>query len=242
MADEYIRAEESDSGVKFWLGWLGRVCKSACAVLRERLLWVIVATSLVFFVVGCLYPNDPVILESVQNQLGEQNRDYSVFISDTGKFEYVSLLLPALLLIVGALRRKRELCKAAVVILLAGIVAGLAVNVLRPTFGRARPDSGEPNGFYGPSMQHRFNSFPSGHSTTAWATAISTSMTMPVLAPPMVLWATGVSVSRMHLNKHYPGDVFAGAALGSGIAWMLVRGMRREASRIRRRDTRKRGD
>ena len=64
--------------------------------------------------------------------------------------------------------------------------------------------------------------FPSGHTSTAFATATSLSVEYPkwyVIAPSFV-WATAVGYSRMHLGVHYPSDVVAGAIVGSGSAYL----------------------
>lgn len=68
-------------------------------------------------------------------------------------------------------------------------------------------------------------SFPSGHTSTAFATATSLSIAFPkwyVIAPSF-LWATSVGYSRMHLGVHYPGDVLAGAIIGAGTAFLTYK-------------------
>lgn len=68
-------------------------------------------------------------------------------------------------------------------------------------------------------------SFPSGHTSTAFATATSLSIAFPkwyVIAPSM-LWASSVGYSRMHLGVHYPSDVLAGAIVGAGSAWLTYK-------------------
>jgi len=65
-------------------------------------------------------------------------------------------------------------------------------------------------------------SFPSGHTSTAFATATSLSISFPkwyVIAPSF-LWAGAVGYSRMDLGVHYPSDVLAGAIVGSGSAFL----------------------
>lgn len=65
-------------------------------------------------------------------------------------------------------------------------------------------------------------SFPSGHTSEAFATATSLSLAFPkwyVIAPAYV-WAGAAGYSRMHLGVHYPSDVVVGALVGAGSAWL----------------------
>ena len=65
-------------------------------------------------------------------------------------------------------------------------------------------------------------SFPSGHTSSAFAAATSLSLAFPkwyVIAPSFI-WASGVGYSRMHLGVHYPSDVLAGAIIGAGSAYV----------------------
>jgi undecaprenyl-diphosphatase len=65
-------------------------------------------------------------------------------------------------------------------------------------------------------------SLPSGHSTSAWAIAISVALAVPPLAAPILIWATLVAASRVVLGVHYPLDVVAGIVLGSLSALALA--------------------
>jgi undecaprenyl-diphosphatase len=64
-------------------------------------------------------------------------------------------------------------------------------------------------------------SFPSGHSASAFAFAVASSSAMPALAAPLRLLAASVAYSRVHTGVHYPGDVIAGALIGSGIGQVV---------------------
>jgi membrane-associated phospholipid phosphatase len=61
-------------------------------------------------------------------------------------------------------------------------------------------------------------SFPSGHTSTAFATATAISLAYPkwyVIAPSFA-WAAVVAYSRLHLGVHFPSDVLAGMLIGVG--------------------------
>ncbi|HEY3370067.1 MAG TPA: phosphatase PAP2 family protein [Prolixibacteraceae bacterium] len=65
-------------------------------------------------------------------------------------------------------------------------------------------------------------SFPSGHTSDAFATATSLTLAFPkwyVIAPSYA-YASAVGYSRMHLGVHYPSDVLAGAVIGAGSAYL----------------------
>ena len=62
------------------------------------------------------------------------------------------------------------------------------------------------------------SSFPSGHSATAAAGAITLSVTYPAFTPLFLLAGFLVALSRIYLGVHYPFDVLAGLLLGTATA------------------------
>ena len=60
--------------------------------------------------------------------------------------------------------------------------------------------------------------FPSGHSAAAFAFATGVGRVLPIAGFPLRGLAALVAYSRVHTGVHYPGDVIAGALLGSALA------------------------
>jgi YegS/Rv2252/BmrU family lipid kinase len=73
------------------------------------------------------------------------------------------------------------------------------------------------------------SSFPSGHAASAFAFAIGASIEEARVLPLLLPAAAGVAYSRVRLRLHYPFDVLAGAAIGTGagvLSGPLIRGVR----------------
>ena len=71
--------------------------------------------------------------------------------------------------------------------------------------------------------------FPSGHTTIAFAIAVSIALYEPrwYVVTPAVIWASSVGISRVWLGVHYPSDVLAGALLGTLCGWIAHQVVRR---------------
>jgi len=70
-------------------------------------------------------------------------------------------------------------------------------------------------------------SFPSGHTTDAFALAIVLTLLIRRwwIALPAFIWAALVGYSRMHLGVHYPSDVAVGILIGiiiGGLSFQLL--------------------
>ncbi len=74
-------------------------------------------------------------------------------------------------------------------------------------------------------------SFPSGHTASAFAFATAVGHRIPALWLPLRCLALLVGYSRVHTGVHYPGDVVAGAVVGSACGLAVVRGRRDRADR-----------
>ena len=66
------------------------------------------------------------------------------------------------------------------------------------------------------------SSFPSGHSATAAAGALTLAALYPVLVPVLVTAAILTILSRVYLGVHYPLDVLAGSGIGLLTASVLL--------------------
>lgn len=66
-------------------------------------------------------------------------------------------------------------------------------------------------------------SFPSGHTLHAVAFTGVALAHYPGLAWLLVPFTLGVAASRVVLGLHYPSDVLAAGAVGSGLAWLSLR-------------------
>ena len=111
-----------------------------------------------------------------------------------------------------------------VVMSAAAVMATAASQFAKRTFRRLRPTAAIA-GFTAHTADPDPFSFPSGHSTVAFAIATAAVATSPVLGGVETLLAASIATSRIYLGAHYPVDVLGGIALGfsCGLAsWALL--------------------
>ena len=107
------------------------------------------------------------------------------------------------------------------------LAAGLGIAAflfLKRRIGRQRPCAIEPHCWAKLLPPDRF-SFPSGHTITAFAIALSLSAFYPSLLLGLLFCAASIALSRVLLGMHFLSDVLAGAAIGSalgrGVVWLV---------------------
>jgi undecaprenyl-diphosphatase len=98
------------------------------------------------------------------------------------------------------------------------IFTGVALfSVLKRVCRRPRPRVATLRS-YAPAPPDQF-SFPSGHTITAFAGAVSLMHFYPEAAPLLLLVAGSIAASRVLLGMHYPSDVIAGATIGTCLGY-----------------------
>ena len=103
--------------------------------------------------------------------------------------------------------------------------AGVVTPILKRAFGRARPSQGEgAHSFHALTSSSRYESFPSGHATNAFAFATAVAGHYDNWIVPTIVYtlASAVAFSRVNDRAHFPSDVLAGALIGRAVAKGLL--------------------
>jgi membrane-associated phospholipid phosphatase len=154
----------------------------------------------------------------------ERNRSLDgTFRLITNSASPVSYGTPVLMCGIGLIKHDSILVRNSLYIGSSVAVTVIITTIAKYTINRSRPFESYPDieketGGGSPS-------FPSGHTSDAFALATSLSLTYPkwYIIAPSFLWAGAVGYSRMDLGVHYPSDVLAGAILGAGCAWITFK-------------------
>lgn len=167
-------------------------------------------------------------------QFPEELQPFAHTVTDLGEGVQVlvasgALLLLGLLAPVALWRRRvavgvSALTAGAAFVFLSVAGGGLAALMLKYAIGRARPSLLDTHGnlhFQPFAMHSDFSAFPSGHSATAAAMAVSLALVFPRLRA--LFLATGVLIcaSRQFVGMHWMSDTLMGWAVGAAFTfWM----------------------
>lgn len=159
------------------------------------------------------------------NQNRNQNLDKPL--NGISKSVYpLSVALPISLLGTGLIKKDKNLLRQGLTSLASLAISMGTTYTLKKIINRDRPYITYPS--IQPYYIEDDPAFPSGHTTAAFTTATSLSLTFKkwYVVVPAYTWAGAVAYSRIHLGVHYPSDVLAGAAIGAGSAWLCYKANR----------------
>jgi hypothetical protein len=161
------------------------------------------------------------ILRKIYSSEDQHSDKFFKFISSshTG----VEILVPLSMGIEGLINDNRNMFENACVITVASAVNMGSTFVLKHAVDRKRPYEIYTDII--PKTNEDGSSFPSNHTSAAFATATSLSLAYPkwYVIAPSYLWAGTVGYSRLHLGVHYPSDVLGGMVVGAGSAWLTYK-------------------
>jgi membrane-associated phospholipid phosphatase len=189
------------------------------------------------FVLGtvALFPLDKHLANEIQGRHPQANRLLRHQATNVRLITESSWFIGGGLYVIGRVSGNRNMADLGLHGTEALAIGAATATLLKGIFGRGRPyldvdrptDFGFGRGFGGGDHA----SFPSGHTTAAFAAASAvTSESLRwwpkgtwIVAPLMYGGATAVGLSRMYNNKHWGSDVVLGAAIGTFSGLKVVR-------------------
>lgn len=138
-------------------------------------------------------------------------------------------------LTLARLLKSRRWMRVIAAAMIASTLAGIVANASRLTTGRTRPKESPKieQGFYGPRHEGKwligrpaYNSFPSGHTATAFGLAAVIVYASPAVGIFALAGAGLVAWSSIAMGSHHPSDVTVSVILSFLVAWFVWRWMR----------------
>ena len=161
------------------------------------------------------------ILRSINSPATLPSDNFFRFVSNSDAFVVAGV--PVGMAVSGLIKKDKELVRNACVTAIASALNAGITNALKYSINSDRPFVTYPD--IVKKSKAGSPSFPSGHTSSAFATATSVSLLYPkwYIIAPSYLYAGTVAYSRMDLGVHYPSDVLAGALIGSGCAYLTYK-------------------
>lgn len=161
------------------------------------------------------------LLKSINQNTSAFKNDYSNIISKS--VTPVTIAAPVSLFVAGCATHNKKLQLDAAYFAGGYIVSAIITHSTKRIVQRDRPfvtypfiEKRDAGGSY---------SFPSGHTSSAFQSATALSILYPkwYVIAPAYLWASSVGWARIYQGVHYPSDVFVGAIVGAGSAWVAYK-------------------
>jgi len=181
--------------------------------MRKLLLLV----TLLFFTLNALQAQSMSELNTLR-RINPSNPNSAVWNNLSNTSKYISVGVPVGYFVAGMIHDNKALKQKAAYIAAAIILNTASTTLLKNVVKRERPYHTY-TGIFPDKIKSDF-AFPSGHTSSAFATATSLALATKKWhdAVPAFVWSAGVGYSRIYLGQHYPSDVIMGALVGTSSA------------------------
>lgn len=176
--------------------------------------------SLLFLTITAIAQNADIdILKNINSHGSSFKNGYAKFSSNITT--PVAIAVPAGIAIAGFITKDEKLKRDALFMAGSYIVNVAVTQSIKHIIKRPRPFE-KYNFIIQRTSADKGVSFPSGHTSAAFATATSVVLHYCkwYFAVPAYVFAGSVAWARMYQGVHYPSDVLVGAIVGSSSAWL----------------------
>lgn len=190
------------------------------------------AAVLLFIILSYLFLDQPAVWWS-RTHVTPAYHELFTAITEFGDSTYYLIGFSLLFLLFRFLWKKFAWANIFLFLFATVAVSGIITDVIKVIAGRYRPSALFEQGLYGFDFFHierALTSFPSGHTTTAFALATAITYLWPKTGIVMGLFAVVIGTSRLMICAHYPSDIIAGGFIGVAATLLLIHYWNRSGS------------
>ena len=183
----------------------------------------------IFFIILSYFFVDKEVALFFHYNIVNSTKNLIEIVTTLGQAEY--FLIPSFVLFIFFYKKDKFIKKGSLFIFYSVALSGILVNIIKFIVARYRPPAFFESGLYGfKGFDFGFlvNSFPSGHTTTAFSGFIGLAFLFPKYKYFFLFFAIIIGISRILLAVHYVSDVIAGAILGTLTTYFLYKKMFKE--------------